>query len=306
MPNSSDRSGLEELHTVIRRATGRGQVRNPFKATIVGSLGLRQFNVEGRQRQAANNTLVEALWLDDVWEKEWANTEREPVGLRDAALCELDDTGEPGPSCRELLVKAAAHLAANGWLTVAFEGSCGEERDQRQPSVVLNVMHRTRQGISVLAEALAAGRRCVDARALDESGNVIERAAGDALPLTHAWIRRIFKDAPTPDPSSKTTHATTPQSPRERVAAYMRIVERHAHELEQAIRDAERVDDSEGQIYLDRHGWSRGETTPMVERLRSAAEQLEKFGLRAEVIQSLPPLGRAEQLGLDAMFEEVS
>ena len=50
-----------KLHNIMRAVTYGGQVRDILKATWVGSLALRQFNVDGRSLQVANTTLEEAL-----------------------------------------------------------------------------------------------------------------------------------------------------------------------------------------------------------------------------------------------------
>ena len=58
-----------------------------------------------------------------------------------------------------------------------------------------------------------------------------------------------------------------------------------------------------GSPILERHGWSRGEIEPLAERLRNLTQQLERYALRAELMQSLPPATR-EQLGIEDVLEE--
>ena len=295
----------DALHKVMRSVTHGGQVRDIYKANWVGSLALRQFSVEGRSLQSANTTLQEALRVEAIWDKPWSNTKRSPSELRDAALTELETTSEPGKAARELLVKASGHLAAQSWLKAQIAGGRGLERDQRQPNVVLEAMHATRQGIHVLAEALAAGRRGAEARALDEAGQVIEQGGGDPTPLSNEWIRKTFKETNAVEQPLSDDAFLAAQTPHERVAAHLRKAEGSATALRHALDLAAEVKGDDGAPYLERHGWSRGETDPLIERLTAATRQLERYALRAELAQNLPPLElTAEQLAFSGETEE--
>jgi hypothetical protein len=293
----------QKLHDVIRTVTYGGQVRTAQKATWSGSLALRQFYVEGRSLQSANTTLAESLRVEAIWDEQWENTTRSPAELRAAALAELERNSEPGPSARELLVKASGHLAAQGWMRAQISGGRNLERDQRQPNVVLDAMHRTPQGIYVLAEALAAGRRGAEARALDQAGEIVERAGGDATPLSNEWIRRTFKETGSADDGEIDDRFVNAQTPRERIIALLRKAEGQTAGLKQTMRTVAEVKDSDGQSYLDRYGLSRGETDRLVEDLQQLSEQLRTYALTAKAVQNLPPLEAAgTQLPLEAML----
>lgn len=265
-----------KLHNVMRSVTYGGQVRDVHKATWVGSLGLRQFAVEGRSLDVANKTLEESLRVDAIWDKAWENTKRSPAELRDAALAEMD-AGEPGPACRELVVKAAGHLAAQGWLKPQDPGGQGRDRDQRQANVVLDAMHKTAQGIHVLAEALAAGRRNAEARALTAYGQVIEQGGGDPTPLSNVWIRKTFKETNGADTTAGWDADAVPQTTREQVAGHLRKAEGSAAALKQALESAASVVDEDGVPFLERHGWSRSAVEPLAVRLRELSQQLERY-----------------------------
>ena len=135
-----------KLHNIMRTVTYGGQVRDILKATWVGSLALRQFNVDGRSLQVANTTLEEALRVEAIWDKPRVNTNRSPAELCDAALEELDTSDEPGERAVSCSVKAAGHLAAQSWLKPQDPGAPGRDRDQRQPAVVLEAMHKITAG----------------------------------------------------------------------------------------------------------------------------------------------------------------
>jgi hypothetical protein len=272
-----------KLHNLMPSVTYGGQVRDDLKAIWVGSLGLRQFNVEGRSLVVANKTLEESLRIEAVWDKPWKNSKRGADQLRQAALDELADLGEPGAACRELLVKAAGHLAAQGWLKPQEAGGQGRDRDQRQANVVLEAMHRSKQGIHVLAEALDAGRRNIDARAQTLDGQIIEQGGGDPTPLSNLWIRKTFREPKGPETSTQWDARAIPQTTRERVAAYIRKSETYATSLRQAIEAAAAIEDDDGDAYLERYGWTRSEMEPLANRLRELAQQLERYGLRAEL-----------------------
>jgi hypothetical protein len=298
---SASPSANDPLHKVMRRGADVGQVRDIYKAIWAGSLGLRQFSVEGRSLQVANTTLEESLRVEAIWDKPWLNTERAPAELRDAALGELE-TGEPGPSCRELMVKAAGHLAAQGWLKPTDPGAPGRDRDQRQPTVVLDLMHRSRLGIHLLAEALAAGRRGAEARALTEDGETFEQGGGDPMPLTNVWIRNKFKDAGGNE-DSPTADRAVPQTAREQVAGHLRRAEAGVASLRQALDAAAAVEDEDGTSFLERHGWSSSMVEPIAEELRRRTRLLEGYALRAELVQNLPP-PIDEQTSLEALLDE--
>ena len=198
---------------------GAARSATAIRLEIVAALGLRQFIVDAALRDTAHLTLGDILGLDSIWEQPWENSDRTPEELCEAALSELAGSGQPGPACRELLVKAAGHLAARGWLKGESRKAYGGFRDQRQPESVLDLMHRSPQGIKVLAEVLTAGRRGETARALGEDGEVIELVAGDLQPADNQWIRKTFID----DADRVDDYAVGPPvdgtTPRERVAS---------------------------------------------------------------------------------------
>jgi hypothetical protein len=296
-------SANDPLHKVMRRGADVGQVRDIYKAGWSGSLGLRQFSVEGRYLQVANTTLEESLRVEAIWDQPWLNTKRAPAELRDAALVELE-AGEPGSTCRELMVKAAGHLAAQGWLKPTDPGAPGRDRDQRQSNVVLELMHRSPLGIRLFAEALAAGRRGAEARALDDTGEIIEQGGGDSMPLTNVWIRGRFKDAGSSETSSISDWAV-PQTAREQVAGHLRRAEAGIAMLRQALDVAAAVEDEDGTSFLARHGWASSVLEPLAEELRLRTRQLEGYALRAELVQNLPPPIN-EQTSLEELLEEAA
>lgn len=297
------RGVLDELHTKMRAVHGRGQIRNRYKATLVGALGLRQFQVDARTLETAHLTLGEALGLDAVWEQKWSNTNRSPEALRDAALKELSRDTDPGPACRELVVKAAGHMAAQGWLKRESRDPHGNFRDQRPPETVLDLMHRSTQGVYSLEEALAAGRRGEAARAVREDGEVIERAAGDVHPMTNQWLRQTFadvpdRDNPRVDPSSSPPTGLT--TPRERVAEHMCAIEKLISDVERHLEDAARLTDDDGISFLDRRGWTPGEVEPLASRLQRAATALSRYGVIADVNPGLPPVQQLDLVSASA------
>lgn len=291
---SATRNKLEDLHSVMRRATGQGQIRNQFKADLAGSLGLRQFPVDGRQRGHANQALEEMLRIDALWDEQWADTGRSPEVLLAYALEEFDEASEPGPACRELLVKAAGYLASQGWLKRQIAGGTGVDRDQRAPNMVLESMYRTVHGLHVLGEALAAGRRGEGARGVDAAGVPVEQVGGQVQPLTNEWIRGEFADGVVRNAVAEVGATTSTLSPREKVALHVREVERDVDTIEGALRRARGIVDADGSSYLDRWGWPQGEVVTAADRLHDVARELERMGMRAEAAAGLPPVEQLE------------
>ena len=239
--------------------------------------------------------------MESLWTEAWENTDRTADELRLAALAELEAAGTPGGACREIVVKAAGYLAANGWMKPQISGRREVERDQRQPSVVLDAMHRSVHGIYQLAEALAAGRRGETARAVDETGTPIARAGGDAKPLTNEWLRETFNEIP----AATDTMPLLPvsQNARERVGAKVTTVGKLTGDVARALDEAMSIHDDDGNPYLERNGWPRHQTKPIADRLRELAVQLDELGVRSEMTLELPSAGRAEQLDLEPLEE---
>lgn len=287
------RAQLDELHTKMRAVHGRGQIRTSYKAELVGALGLRQFQVDPRSRETAHLTLGAALALDGVWELPWENTARSPEELRDAALAELREDGQPGPACRELTVKAVGHMAAQGWLKREARDTGGGFRSHRPAEKVLDLMHSTEHGVQALGEALAAGRRGQDARAVRENGEVVERAAGDVHPMTNQWLREQFADAGSrerPSARSPIQEPTGATTPREKIGESMRELDRIVGELERELVQAAAISDDDGSSFLQRRGWTTAEVEPLAGRLRRAADELMRYGVIAGLSQGLPPV----------------
>lgn len=299
---SASATAKARLHTAMRPgAGGAGQVRDIYKAKWAGSLGLRQFNVDGRSLDVANRTLEEGLRVEGIWDERWQNTTRDPTKLREAALAELEASGEPGQACRELLVKAAGHLAAQGWLKPTDPGGSGRDRDQREPKVVLDTMHKSPLGIHVLAEALEAGRRGVEARALDGNGEIIEQGGGDPMPLSNVWIRSQFKELGVAEAGQRDGVAVA-QTPREQVAGHLQKAHSGLSTLRRALEAAAAIETDDGSGYLEQHGWAGSELRPLAEELRELSFQLERYAARADAVQNLPSAVE-EQLGIESELE---
>lgn len=296
---TQSRNALEPLHQDMRRQTGAGNIRNTYKAQLAGSLGLRQFPVDGRSLGVASLTLEETLRLDAIWDEHWDNTNRSPADLGAAAIAELA-AGGPGASCRELAIKAAGYLAASGWLKRQIAGGRGIDRDQRAPNMVLDAMYRCEHGVHVLVEALEAGRRGTDAHAIKTNGTPEVNVSGDIRPLDNEWIRRAFGEE---QPKSSTMPGGAPvtdaETPREHVARLVRRMESGVHELSRSLADAEKVKDDDGASYLERRGWPRGEVSPLADQLRSLAEQLTLMGLRSDASPVVPPAEQLDMIGMD-------
>ena len=134
---------------------------------------------------------------------------------------------------------------------------------------------------------------------------MIEQGGGDPTPLWNEWIRKTFKETNAVEQPFSDDAFLAAQTPRERVAAHLRKAEGSATALRHALDLAAEVKGDDGAPYLERHGWSRGETDPLIERLTAATRQLERYALRAELAQNLPPLElTAEQLAFSGETEK--
>jgi len=286
------RSRIEPRHVALRSIDFRGRVTNRWKAQMAGTLGLRQFDVPSTLLGSAHLALGEGLALESLWIGKWDNTDRGPDALRDAALAELAD-GDPGPTCRELVVKAAGHMAAQGWLRRESRDPHGGFRDQRPPDTVLDLMHRSEQGVHALAEALIAGRRGEAARAVRGDGEPLEQVGGDLMLMGNQWLRQTFAEAS--DGQTVVADAQLPTgatTPREKITEHMRSAERMLTDMEGEVAKAGRVEDENGTIYLETRGWSQSDTDRLAGRLQALTSALNRYGLINSLSPGLPSLGQ--------------
>jgi hypothetical protein len=288
----------DNLHMVLRKATGAGRITSQFKASIAGPLGLRPFATDNRARQVASATLQEGLRVEALWDASWVNTRRAPAALREAAIAELEEHGTIGPAGRELAAKSLGYLAAQGWLKRETTGRMeGFERDQRAPNIVLERLLGSRHGVLVLAEVLEAGRRGIAARALDAAGDPIEQVSGEPRPLDNEWLRAAFADSPEPEDAAEPLPVA--QTPREVAAAKIAKVGALADELTAALKAADSVRDDRGEQLLLRTGWSRMELDPIAEQLADAARRLHLWAALDDRNISMPrPDDEDKQLDL--------
>jgi hypothetical protein len=300
------RAPIDQLHGALRAIDARGSVRSRWKAQVAGVLGLRQFNTPATLVTSAHLSLGDALSLETLWNDKWRNTDRSPEVLRDAALVELSNGGVPGHTCRELLVKAVGHMAAQGWLKRESRDPHGGHRDQRPPERVLDLMHRSPQGVHALAEALTAGRRGDEARAVGPDGEPIERVAGDVLRMENAWLRQTFADAADrekPDSGTEAQPATMATTPREKVGKEIRKIEQILAELERALEVAADVADDHGSSYLETRGWATGDAERVAARLQKLAARVSRYGVIGSLAPAIPPM---TQLNLDDGLDEAN
>ena len=102
------------------------------------------------------------------WEKPWEASLIDPDDLRDKALAELEELGEPGPFCRELAIKGTWWLAISGVITRAKSQTQAETRAWREPAQLVTALARNTYGLRIFYAAIIAGRIAQDTCALRE------------------------------------------------------------------------------------------------------------------------------------------
>ena len=148
----------------------------------------------------------------------------------------------------------------------------------------------------MLAEALAAGRRNADARALTADGQVIEQGGGDPTPLSNVWLRKTFKES-NADATATWDAGAIPQTTREQVASHIRRAEASVTHPKQALEGAAAVADEDGMPYLERHGWIAMRSSRSRAVCASSRSSSDATRSGRSSVQSLPPISE-EQLDL--------
>lgn len=182
--NNAIRSGVLEL-------TRGKRLAKKTKADIAVELALRAVRVVHKPADVkiARVALQSAYQSDSVWGKEFPKLDGDPEALRDTALEELRETGEPGPACGRLAVQGGFWLAVHGALRDTHFFAEASQRDPRSPQKILERLMGSEYGIRVLHRALIDGRDGVPLASIEESGKRRNSPTGKPLAMSNTWLR---------------------------------------------------------------------------------------------------------------------
>lgn len=268
----------EENHTAVaagvkRLVVRRTRVTPGQKVQIAVELAIRSF----RKQESPTAVHTSRVALSEVYdladfEDHWAVTMRAPEVLLEAALGELESPERTGPALRELAVLGAYHLTRHRVLHRAERRSDGEWLD---PGPTLRAMMRSVHGLRVLARAIVDGRAGHSPEQVDEQGNSLRSAAGQARLMDDTFLGETFFGG--------TSGHTAPERPAATAEALLgdRVdeVASHLDRLLAALGSLGAVAGPHGKALVEVVGVPHETVERMLTQLGAAHRQLQRYGV---------------------------
>lgn len=201
----------------------------------------------------------------------WEGLPESPWTLDELARRALDEVANPLPGGRlqtaqlELAVKAATYLVAADPIALRREGY-GVDTDRTAversiPKLLENMLGRE-QGVRQAVAVIEAGRAGEPLLMVDEDGSPAGGVDGTPVMLSDAVMRDLYSSSPLPQVRSGIGAAQR---------AWVDVTE-SVEALRRAVEQVYTVPDSNGQGYVDRHGWPSAE----VSRVRGDIDRLDR------------------------------
>jgi hypothetical protein len=195
-----------------------------------------------------------------VWSRPWSVTRRSPEEIRASAALEANAGTDLGPSQVELMVLASYYLTKERALIRP------ERKNAVEPSVIIEAMARTQEGIALLAQAVRDGRDGVaKLRRVREDLTFPQDANGDTQAITDEWLRGKFdptKDATAPTPIQ-------PITPDGELSLARLTFNTALGKLESAHRDALEVKGEKGTSHVREVGWPKWDADEAIKKLEA-------------------------------------
>lgn len=211
--SSTDPPISEALRAAVTSQSTRKRITIGLRNDLATALIVRSIDSDASHVDQVRRYLRTAFGKT-VHTGAWKSTGRDLNTLAKQAYAEaklaLGDpaAGEPGPSTLELAVRAAYPLVVSRRLSGDRGTANNNQPDRRTPGEVLDVMRRQPHGVLQLAQALRDFEADQPIRAVDESGNVIERTDGAGEQMVNdVYLRTTF---PPPGRASARRGGATP------------------------------------------------------------------------------------------------
>ena len=188
----------EAIRVAVTSQSTRKRITPKLRNELATALIMRSLDADPAKMDQVRRYMRHAFGKA-VHGEEWVSTERDTeVLVREAAaevLRSISDGAvlDPGKSSLELAVRASYPLVTTGSLN-ADRGTRGNNQpDRRTPGEVLDAMRRTVQGVHQLAQALRDFKAGQVIRAVDENGEIRQRAdnSGDYT-VSDFYLREEF------------------------------------------------------------------------------------------------------------------
>jgi len=272
---SSERAAIKRAVRagVLELTRGRA-VRKEVKAQIAVELGLRAVRASypASQVKAARLALQSALQSDTIWAKGLGVEAGEtPEQLRDLALAEIEDEGQPGAACARLAVKGGFWLAIHRVLREAHFFAERDQRDGRSPQKILEALVREPHGIHVLYRAMVDGRDGQPPISVDEKGRRRKASSGKLIAMSSTWLRQHVV------PAGGRTRSQGPEAdpfPTRQLLQRVQRLRTAVDGLVEEHRQLRGVTDAVGIPLVDQEGISTGAVAEMQKSLRDLDRKL--------------------------------
>jgi hypothetical protein len=251
---SSEKASVKRAVRIgVLELTRGKQLRKEVKAQIAVELGLRA--IRGAQQAAyvksARLALQSAVQSELLWGREigWkpSMTAEE---LRDAALVELEEHGEPGTACARLAIQGGFWLAVYRVLREAHFFPDRDQRDGRSPQKILEALASSPHGLRVLYRAIIDGRDHQPPTSVDENGRRRMTVDKKPISMTSTWIRQEV----VPSGGRPTTPKPQENFPTRQLMIRLRAMREAVSALEDAHRQLRSVTDAAGGALVDQEG----------------------------------------------------
>lgn len=272
---SSDRAAIKRaVRAGVLELTRGRLVRKEVKAQIAVELGLRAVRASypASHVKSARLALQNAVQSDMIWAK-GLNVEagETPEALRDLALDEIEDGGQPGAACARLAVKGGFWLAVHRVLREAHFFAERDQRDGRSPQKILEALVRSPHGIHVLYRAIVDGRDGQPPVSVDENGKRRQASSGKLIAMSSTWLRQDVVPA---RGRSKPEGPEADPFPTRQLLQRVQRLRNAVDALADEHRQLRAVTDASGTPLVDQEGISTGTVTQMRDSLDALDRKL--------------------------------
>ena len=173
-----------------------------------------------------------------------------PEQLRDEALAELADGGEPGAACARLAVQGGFWLAVHRVLREAHFFADRDKRDGRSPQKILEALAASTHGVHVLYRALVDGRDGQPPTAVDSDGRRRKTVDSKLVGMSSGWVRNDVVP-----PGGRRTEGPQPEAfPTRQLLQHVQRLRNAVTALDDEHAALRKVTDASGTALVDREG----------------------------------------------------
>jgi hypothetical protein len=299
LPETADERGLfivsvlsdpkESVHSAIRagvvQPSEKKKVTKWVKAEIAAELALRGARgiLPPKEVKKAREVLANVYSSPLIWEQDLRPSGKSSEDLLEEALAEHRE-GAEGPASAELAALGGFWLVVQRVLRDPRFFKEENFRDGRVPSTVITALVDSEWGLTILAKALADGRKGKKIEKVDREGEPLVGVSGTAVQADHAWLRGIV--VPPRNSAAEAKKAVDdhvddlPPLPDRVILTRRKAFEGSVESLEGSLRDLESVTGGDGDPLVEKQGLPVTFTEDLRERIDSVSRTLVIYGAR--------------------------